>query len=85
MLDAIGQIELIAGFSLPGREVFLVDVMMQSAILHRLTLLGEACRAVSAETRERHPEIPWPHIICVSECVGSRILRGRPGVGLDDC
>ena len=63
LLDAIEQIELIAGFSRPGREVFLVDVMMQSAILHRLTLLGEACRAVSAETRERHPEIPWPQII----------------------
>jgi type I restriction-modification system DNA methylase subunit len=28
-----------------------------------LALLGEACRGVSSELREAHPEIPWPQIV----------------------
>jgi uncharacterized protein with HEPN domain len=32
-------------------------------VLHRLALLGEACRGVSEELREAHPEIPWRQII----------------------
>ena len=44
LLDAIEQIELISSFSIRGREAFFQDLMLQSAILHRLALLGEACR-----------------------------------------
>jgi uncharacterized protein with HEPN domain len=63
VLDAIEQIELISSFSARGREAFFDDLIIQSAILHRLALLGEACRGVSQELREAHPEIPWPQII----------------------
>jgi uncharacterized protein with HEPN domain len=37
--------------------------MVQSAVLHRLALLGEACRGISSELREAHPEIPWTQIV----------------------
>ena len=40
LLDALEQIELILKFSEPGREAFFRDIQMQSAILHRLALLG---------------------------------------------
>jgi uncharacterized protein with HEPN domain len=40
----------------------LSDVLIQSAVLHRLALLGEACRGLSPTLREAHPEIPWPQI-----------------------
>ncbi len=63
LLDAIEQVELIATFSERGREAFFNDAMVQSAILHRLALLGEACRGVSSSTREAHPEIPWAQVI----------------------
>lgn len=63
LLDAIEQIELITSFSARGREAFFNDLLVQSAVLHRLALLGEACRGVSPELREAHPEIPWPQII----------------------
>jgi uncharacterized protein with HEPN domain len=63
LLDAIEQIELIASFSARGRDAFFDDLMVQSAILHRLALLGEACRGVSPELRAEHPEIPWPQIV----------------------
>jgi uncharacterized protein with HEPN domain len=63
LLDAIEQIDLISNFSVRGREAFFNDLIVQSAILHRLALLGEACRGVSQAMREAHPEIPWPQII----------------------
>ena len=63
LLDAIEQLDIIRVFSARGKEAFLTDLMVQSAILHRLTLLGEACRALSDTLRADHPEIPWPQII----------------------
>lgn len=33
--------------------------MLQSAVLHQLTVIGEISRALSEEVKERHPEIPW--------------------------
>jgi uncharacterized protein with HEPN domain len=69
LLDAIEQIELISSFSERGREAFFNDLIIQSAILHRLALLGEACRGVSAELREAHPEVAWPQIIAFRNIV----------------
>ena len=69
LLDAIEQIELISSFSEQGREIFFHDIVLQSAVLHRLGLLGEACRGLSAELREAHPEIPWPQVIAFRNVV----------------
>ena len=69
LLDALDQIELIRTFSEPGREAFLSDVLIQSALLHRLSPLGEACRGVSPELRQAHPEIPWAQIIAFRNVV----------------
>ena len=54
LLDATEQIEMISKLSGHGREAFFSDILIQSAILHRLALLGEACRGVSDELREAH-------------------------------
>jgi hypothetical protein len=59
LLDALEQIELIRTFSDAGRETFFGDILTQSAILHRLALLGEACRGLSPQLRQAHTEIPW--------------------------
>ena len=56
LLDALDQIELISRFSQEGRDAFFSDVLIQSAVLHRLALLGEACRGASSALREAHPE-----------------------------
>jgi uncharacterized protein with HEPN domain len=45
------------------------DDLVQSAVLHRLALLGETCRALSSELREKHPEIPWAQIIAFRNVV----------------
>ena len=73
LLDATERIELISSFSESGREAFVNDLIVQSAILHRLaprlTLLGAACRCLSPELRESHPEVPWPQIIAFRNIV----------------
>ena len=62
LLDALEQIGLIQQFAAAGPQKFRDDVLVQSAILHRLTLLGEACRTISADLRTAHPEVPWAQI-----------------------
>ena len=69
LLDALEQIELIGRFSEPGQSAFLGDILTQSAILHRLALLGEACRGLSPELREAHAEVPWNQIIAFRNVV----------------
>jgi len=49
LLDALEQIALIRQFAAQGKAAFLGDLLVQSAILHRLVLLGEACRGLSVE------------------------------------
>ena len=39
------------------------DEMIQAAVLHHLTVIGEAANRVSAECKARHPEIPWSRIV----------------------
>ena len=44
------------------REDFLRDDLLRSAVLHKLTVIGEAAR-LSAEFRARHTEVEWADIV----------------------
>lgn len=50
---------------LPGGsgENFVGNDLVRSAILHKLTIIGEAAARISAELKARHPEIPWSDIV----------------------
>ena len=39
------------------------DRTARAAILHELAVIGEAAARVSADLRQRQPEVPWPEII----------------------
>jgi uncharacterized protein with HEPN domain len=69
LLDAIEQIESILSFSERGWEPFFNDLVIQSAVLNRLALVGEACRGVSPELSAAHPEVPWLQIIAFRNVV----------------
>ena len=63
ILNASSKIESItAGTS---EEVFLNDEVLPAAVLHHLTVMGEAINRLSPELRERHPEVPWHQIVAV--------------------
>jgi uncharacterized protein with HEPN domain len=57
MLECIEIIEQhVSGQDL---DSFTGNVLMQDAVLRRFTIIGEACRRITEEYKENHPEIPW--------------------------
>ncbi len=46
-------------------ERFLADEVLTAAVLHHLTVIGEAINRLSPELRARHPEVPWHQIVAV--------------------
>lgn len=36
--------------------------VVRSAVVQKLTTIGEACARISPELRAAHPEIPWPKV-----------------------
>lgn len=46
-------------------ERFLADEVLPAAVLHHLTVIGEAISRLTPELKRRHPEVPWPQIVAV--------------------
>lgn len=61
--DILEAIERIGKYAAKGRDAFERDELIQNWVAHHLQIIGEACRALSAQFREEHPEIPWVKII----------------------
>src|ERR1051325_424001 len=45
------------------QDEYLRDRKLQLAVERALEIIGEAARLVSAEFKNRHPEIPWQQIV----------------------
>ena len=58
--EAIADIERYAG---GGRDAFDRDELIQTWILHHLQIVGEAVRMLSADFRQKHPEVDWARVI----------------------
>jgi uncharacterized protein with HEPN domain len=63
ILSAARKIEAITAAT--SEESFLSDEVLPAAVLHHLTVMGEAIGRLSPELRERHPEVPWHQIVAV--------------------
>jgi uncharacterized protein with HEPN domain len=59
---------------------FLGDLKTQSAVLHQLTVLGEAARRISQPFRDAHPGVPWKEMAGLR----SRIVHDYDEVDLDE-
>ncbi len=55
------------------------DDVLALALTRLLEILGEAARGVSAETRARHPHIPWTQMAATRD----RLIHGYFSVDLD--
>jgi uncharacterized protein with HEPN domain len=51
------------------REEFLRSKLLQSAMLHKLVVIGEASRRLSEGFRAQHSEIPWQRMIALRNFV----------------
>jgi uncharacterized protein with HEPN domain len=63
ILKAAAKIEEITAST--SEESFLTDEILPAAVLHHLTVIGEAINRLSPELRERHPKVPWRQIVSV--------------------
>lgn len=61
MVEAADAIDLFLANA--DRETFLADDLVRSAVLQKLTIIGEAAAHLPAHLKERHPEITWTDII----------------------
>ena len=48
-----------------GQDEYFVDFTLQFAIERALQIIGEASSHLSAETRDKYPNIPWKDIIAL--------------------
>lgn len=51
------------------RDEFVADRTVRAAVLHELTVIGEAAARLPAELLDRHPSIPWPDIVAFRNVV----------------
>jgi len=63
ILSACRKIEAIVAAT--SESSFLKDEVLPAAVLHHLTVIGEAINRLSVELKERHPEVPWRQIVAV--------------------
>jgi uncharacterized protein with HEPN domain len=44
-------------------EAFQKSELLQSAVVQKLAIIGEAAARVSEDLKTRHPQVPWPQIV----------------------
>ena len=62
-----------------NRQDLDTDRQLNLALVRLLEVAGEAAARVSEETRNRHPQIPWPEIISLR----NRLIHGYDAVDFD--
>ena len=64
MADIVEASDAITTFiSAISKEIFLNDDYCRSAVLHKLTIIGEAAANLPAAFREVHPSVQWRAMI----------------------
>jgi uncharacterized protein with HEPN domain len=62
-----------------GKELYDKDRAIQMAVIKELEIVGEACRHVSPEFRQRYPQIPWSAIVGTRD----KLVHDYMGVDLE--
>jgi len=64
LADIVEAAEAIAKFLQDvTRDAFLGNDLLRSAVLQKLSVIGEAAARLSSEFTARHPEVEWPDIV----------------------
>jgi len=62
-----------------SRRDLATNRMLQLSLVRLVEIVGEAASRVSSETRQRHPQIPWPQI----SGMRNRLIHGYDFVDYD--
>jgi uncharacterized protein with HEPN domain len=60
ILEAIARIEK---YAVQGREAFEENELIQTWFVQHLQIIGEASRVLSADIRDKNPEVSWSQMI----------------------
>jgi uncharacterized protein with HEPN domain len=63
LLDILEAIERIEKYAVDGKPAFEADELIQTWVVHHITIIGEACRSLSDDFQARYSNIPWADII----------------------
>ena len=63
MLDILEAIERIEKYAEEGKQIFESDELIQTWIVHHITIIGEACRTLPEEFQARYANVPWADIV----------------------
>jgi uncharacterized protein with HEPN domain len=63
LLDILEAIERIEKYAEQGKGAFEADELIQTWIVHHITIIGEACRSLPNEFQAAHANVPWADII----------------------
>ncbi len=72
-------VERVLEYTSSGRESFRSDLKTQDAVIRNLQVIGEASKKISAEMRERNPQIPWRNMAGMRD----RVVHDYFGVSLE--
>lgn len=76
LLDIVEASDAIASFIHGIDEVrFVSNDMIRSAVLQKLTIIGEAAAQISTDLRSRHPDIPWRNVVAFRNLVVHAYFR----------
>jgi uncharacterized protein with HEPN domain len=63
LLDILEAIERIEKYAVEGKTAFEADELIQTWVVHHITVIGEACRSLSDDFQAQYANIPWADII----------------------
>jgi uncharacterized protein with HEPN domain len=63
LLDILEAIERIEKYAEEGKQKFESDELIQTWIVHHITIIGEACRALPDDFQATHTNVPWADIV----------------------
>ena len=62
-LDILEAIDRIEKYAEEGKVAFQADELIQTWMVHHLTIIGEACRSLPDDFQARYANIPWADIV----------------------
>jgi uncharacterized protein with HEPN domain len=69
LFDILEAIQRIEKYAQLGRQAFEQDELVQTWMIHNLSVIGEASRALSAGLKDIHPKVPWSQIISLRNTI----------------
>ena len=63
LLDILEAIERIEKYAEEGKDAFESNELIQTWIVHHITIIGEACRTLPDDFQAQYASVPWADIV----------------------